>query len=52
VGTISIWSLAARAVTAQYLDPSFRPVSVTFSPAGNALVVGEYDCGVFLLCTN
>jgi hypothetical protein len=31
---------------------SQQPIAVTFSPSGNAVVVGEYDCGKVLLCTN
>jgi hypothetical protein len=26
-------------------------LSVAFSPGGNALVMGEFDCGKILICT-
>jgi hypothetical protein len=52
VGTITIWSLVSRTPIAGYQNQTSEPVSVAFSPAGNALVVGEYDNGKFLLCTN
>ena len=51
-GTLSIWSLAAQIPMAGYQNQSYVPISVAFSPAGNAIVAGEYDCGRFLLCTN
>jgi hypothetical protein len=52
VGTVTIWSLIEQIPTAGYQGQSERPISVAFSAAGNAIVVGEYDCGKFLVCTN
>ena len=51
-GTVAIWSIAASSLSASYSPTSYSPISVVFSPAGNAIVVGEYECGKFLLCTN
>jgi hypothetical protein len=51
-GAVTIWDVGAKSLYAKYAGVSEQPVSVTFSPQGNALVAGEYDCGRFLVCTN
>ncbi|HEX3901666.1 MAG TPA: hypothetical protein VH853_02380 [Polyangia bacterium] len=51
-GTLTIWDVTAKSLYAHYAGVSQQPIAVTFSPSGNAVVVGEYDCGKVLLCTN
>ena len=51
-GTVTIWDVAAKSTYASYSAVKSQPLSVTFSPAGNAIVVGEGGCGRVLLCTN
>jgi WD40 repeat protein len=49
-GHVSIWEVATMTKIASYpVGPNF-PMSVAFSPAGNAIAVGEHGCGKFLLC--
>jgi len=51
-GTVNIRSVSTKAMYANYQQTTYKPQSIAFSPAGNALVVGEYHCGKVLLCTN
>jgi hypothetical protein len=51
-GTVSILDLSAKSTFATYSAVTSSPISVTFSPNGNAVVVGEGGCGRVLLCTN
>ena len=51
-GTVTIWDVGAKSTYASYSAVSSQPLSVTFSPSGNAIVVGEGGCGRVLLCTN
>jgi WD40 repeat protein len=51
-GTVTIWSVAGKSLYASYAATTYQPQSIAFSPTGNAIVVGEYDCGKILLCTN
>lgn len=52
-GSVSIWNAATRAQVARYAITanSNGALSVAFSPTGNAVVVGEFDCGKILVCT-
>jgi WD40 repeat protein len=51
-GTVTIWDVGAKSTFASYSAVNAQPLSVTFSPSGNAIVVGEGGCGRVLLCTN
>jgi WD40 repeat protein len=51
-GTVTIWSVAGKSLYASYAATTYSPQSIAFSPNGNAIAVGEYDCGKILLCTN
>lgn len=51
-GTVTIWSVAGKSLYASYAAMTYSPQSIAFSPNGNAIAVGEYDCGKILLCTN
>ena len=51
-GTVTIWSVSGKSLYASYAATSYSPQSIAFSPNGNAIAVGEYDCGKILLCTN
>jgi WD40 repeat protein len=51
-GTLAIWDVTAKSLYAHYTGVSSQPIAVTFSPGGNAIVVGEDGCGKVLLCTN
>ena len=51
-GTVTIWDVGAKSTYASYSGVRSQPLSVTFSPSGNAIVVGEGGCGRVLLCTN
>ncbi len=51
-GTVTIWSVASKSLYASYAATTYSPQSIAFSPNGNAIAVGEYDCGKILLCTN
>ena len=51
-GTVTIWSVAGKTLYASYAATTYSPQSIAFSPNGNAIAVGEYDCGKILLCTN
>jgi hypothetical protein len=32
--------------------PTYYPASVTFSPSGSALAIGEVTCGKVMLCAD
>jgi WD40 repeat protein len=51
-GVVSIWDVTSKSSYASYSGASSQPLTVTFSPNGNAIVVGEAGCGRVLLCTN
>jgi WD40 repeat protein len=51
-GVVSIWDVTSKSSYASYSGASSQPLTVTFSPGGNAIVVGEAGCGRVLLCTN
>jgi WD domain, G-beta repeat len=49
----SIWGVAPpRSVLGSNVVQSNDLVSITFSPSGNAIVAGEYDCGLFQVCAD
>lgn len=49
----SIWDVAVpRSLVGSNTSPSWDMLSVAFSPNGNVLAGGEFDCGVFLICAD
>jgi WD40 repeat protein len=50
-GSASIWDVTTQTQVGRYPLLQRFPLSVAFSPSGNAIVVGEHGCGKFLLCT-
>ncbi len=51
-GVVSIWDVTGKSSYASYSGATSQPLTVAFSPNGNAIVVGEAGCGGVLLCTN
>jgi WD40 repeat protein len=50
-GAASTWRVASRTQIANVVPTEF-PLSVTFSPSGAALGIGEVSCGKVMVCTN
>jgi WD40 repeat protein len=50
-GSASVWDLTTLTRVGRYQLADRYALSVAFSPAGNAIAVGEHGCGKFLLCT-
>ena len=49
--TLSLFNVASRAQLAT-VTSSHDITAVAFSPSGNAIAGGEYNCGIFFVCTN
>jgi WD domain, G-beta repeat len=50
-GSASIYAYPARTQYAVVI-PTYYPVSVSFSPSGSALAIGEVTCGKVMLCAD
>jgi hypothetical protein len=50
-GSASIYAYPARSRYASVV-PTYYPASVTFSPSGSALAIGEVTCGKVMLCAD
>jgi WD40 repeat protein len=49
----SIWGVSApRSLLSSYTNESWDMLSIAFTPSGNAIAGGEFDCGVFLVCAD
>ncbi|HVZ75416.1 MAG TPA: hypothetical protein VHJ20_23730 [Polyangia bacterium] len=51
LGRIGIWDPATRQPRGAFA-PTYTPLSFAWHPGGAIIAAGEYDCGMFVVCTD